>query len=220
VTARDTALRTCGLRRPFPSLRTEPWSGWSPRSATKPISELTDPGCEWTARAHQELSTRFPTRYSVYTLRAWDYVLDTFLVDELQERFTDMDIHSKLLVVDDVFLSVGSCNKNNRGIVYEGELNVTVFDRAWVTGERRRILGLILQPGTSVSDVPGEWIDQLAEAACWNQYVWDNWDAEGGDIVYTGGPPSMDYTPEGFLYPLDFDIPSECLIEGVGPDMT
>lgn len=24
----------------------------------------------------------------------------------------------------------------------------------------------------------------------------------------------------GFVYPLDFDVPSECLLEGVGSDMT
>lgn len=187
---------------------------------TKPVNEFTDPGCEWTARTHQDLRTFFPTRYALYTLRSWDYVLDTFLVDELHERFAGMDIHSKLLIVDDVFLSVGSCNKNNRGLVYEGELNLAVFDRAWVTTERRRILEQLLPPGTSVSDVPSEWITQIAEAASWNQFVWDNWDAAGGDIVYTGGPPPMDFTPEGFFYQLDFDIPSECLIEGVGPDMT
>ncbi len=187
---------------------------------TKPVNEFTDPGCEWTARTHQELRTRFPRRYSLYTMRSWDYVLDTFAIDELAERFTDMDIHSKLLIVDDTFLSVGSCNKNNRGVVYEGELNVAVFDRVWVTRERRRILAQLLPPGTTVSDVPSEWINQIAEAASWNQFVVDNWDAEGGDIVYEGSPPSADFTPLGFLYPLDFREPSQCLIEGVGPDMT
>jgi len=187
---------------------------------TKPVSEFTDPGCEWTARTHEDLRTRFPMRYHVYTLRAWDYVVDTFLVDELEERFTDMDIHSKMLIVDDTFLSVGSCNKNNRGIVYEAELNVAVFDRPWVTSQRRRLLEQMLPPGTVVSDVPSEWINQIAEAASWNEFVWQNWDDAGGDIAYEGSPPSMDYTPLGLLYPLDFREPAECLIEGVGPDMT
>jgi hypothetical protein len=30
----------------------------------------------------------------------------------------------------------------------------------------------------------------------------------------------MSYQPEGLLYPLVFDVPDECLLEGVGPDMT
>ncbi len=187
---------------------------------TKPVSDWTDPGCEWTALTHQELSTRFPTRYTVFQLRAFDYVLDDFLVDEWQSYFADMDVHSKLLIVDDAFLSVGSCNKNNRGIVYEGELNLAVFDRTWVRDARRRVLELILPASMAVSDDPAEWITQMAEAASWNQYVWDNWDAAGGDLDYDGSLPGIEYVPDGFLYPLDFVTPDDCLVEGVGPDMT
>ncbi|MEZ4338475.1 MAG: phospholipase D-like domain-containing protein [Sandaracinaceae bacterium] len=187
---------------------------------TKPVSDWTDPGCEWTARTDQDLRTRFPTRYSTFQLRAFDYVLDTFLIDEWQSYFADMDVHSKLLIVDDTFLSVGSCNKNNRGIVYEGELNLAVFDPTWVRDARRRILANMLPEGTAVSDDAGEWITQIAEAASWNQYVWDNWDAAGGDLDYDGTPPTMEYIPAGFLYPLSFVTPDDCLVEGVGPDMT
>jgi phosphatidylserine/phosphatidylglycerophosphate/cardiolipin synthase-like enzyme len=46
---------------------------------------------------------------------------------------------------DDVFLSVGSCNENDRSMVYEGELNVAVYDAAWVNEARRRVLSLILR---------------------------------------------------------------------------
>ncbi len=187
---------------------------------TKPVSDWTDPGCEWTARTHQELSTRFPTRYSIYQLRAFDYVFDDTFFDEYHAHFVDMDVHSKLLVVDDAFLSVGSCNKNNRGIVYEGELNLAIFDRAWVREARRRVLGQMLPPGTAISDDSSEWIVQIAEAASWNQYVWDNWDATGGDLDAADGPPTSEYLPEGFLYPLEVVVPDECLLEGVGPDMT
>ena len=186
---------------------------------TKPVNEFTDPGCEWTHITHQQLATRFPTRYHTYQLRSFD-VQVTFGFDETEERFTDMDVHSKLLIVDDVFLSVGSCNKNNRGIVYEGELNVAVYDRDFVRAQRERILELILPPGTSVAPDADGWITQLAEAASWNDFVWQNWDDEGGDISLDGAPLPDDYTPLGFVYSLDFRAPSDCLIEGVGPDMT
>ena len=188
---------------------------------TKPINEYTDPGCEWTYLTDQDLRTRFPTRYHTYTMRSFDYVeVAISITDETEERFQDMDTHSKMLIVDDVFMSVGSCNKNNRGIVYEGELNVAVLDRTWVTAERRRILGQMLPPGTTVSDTPSEWINQIAEAASWNDYVYENWDLEGGDINLNGAPLPMMYTPSGFLYGLQFRDSSYCLIEGVGPDMT
>jgi phosphatidylserine/phosphatidylglycerophosphate/cardiolipin synthase-like enzyme len=131
-----------------------------------------------------------------------------------------MDVHSKLLIVDDVFLSVGSCNKNNRGVVYEGELNVAVFDAAWVTEARRRVLALILPEGIAPADDARAWVEQLERAAMWNNRVWEEWDATGGDLDLDGDPLPMSFQPEGFLYPLAFDVPDECLIEGVGPDMT
>jgi phosphatidylserine/phosphatidylglycerophosphate/cardiolipin synthase-like enzyme len=186
---------------------------------TKPVDEFTDPGCEWTYRTTQQLLSMFPTRYHLFQLRAFD-IQETFGIDETEERFTDIDVHSKLLIVDDVFLSVGSANKNNRGIVYEGELNVAVFDRAWVTAARRRALELILPPGEAPEDDAAGWITQLEEMAIRNQIVWDNWDAEGGDISLDGDPLPSEYSPSGLVYPLVFRSPDECLIEGVGPDMT
>lgn len=186
---------------------------------TKPVNETTDPGCFWTYTTARDLATRFPDRFHLYQLRSFD-VQVTWGIDETESRFQDMDVHSKILIVDDVFMSVGSCNKNNRGIVYEGELNVAVYDPAWVTRERRRLLGLILPDGTTPSDDVAGWIGQLDDAASWNQYVWDNWDAEGGDISLDGAPVPMMYSPEGFVYPLVFGLPSDCLIEGIGPDMT
>ncbi|MBN8611752.1 MAG: hypothetical protein J0L92_14250 [Deltaproteobacteria bacterium] len=186
---------------------------------TKPINELTDPGCEWTYRTTQELGTRFPTRFHTFQLRSFD-TEEVFGFQETESRFVDMDVHSKLLIVDDVFLSVGSCNKNNRGVVYEGELNVAVYDATWVREARRRVLSLILPEGITPSDDAGTWVTQLATAAAWNQRVWEEWDATGGDLDLDGDPLPMSYQPEGFLYPLAFDVPDECLIEGVGPDMS
>lgn len=185
---------------------------------TKPINELTDPGCEETYAMSSALRVRFPDRFHLFQLRAFD-VQVTWGFDETEERFTDMDVHSKLLIVDDLFLSVGSANKNNRGIVYEGELNVAIYDAAWVNAERRRLLALILPPGIPASDVATEWITQLHQAADGNQAVWSNWDAEGGDISLDGDPLPLEYTPTGFLYPLAFGAPTSCLLNGVGPDV-
>ncbi len=47
-----------------------------------------------------------------------------------------IDNHGKLLIVDDVFLMVGSCNVNDRGLEYEGECNVAVVDRELVARVR------------------------------------------------------------------------------------
>jgi len=186
---------------------------------TKPVNEYTDPGCEWTYRTTEELSARFPTRYHLFQLRSFDTEV-TFGFDETEERFTDIDVHSKMLIVDDVFLSVGSANKNNRGIVYEGELNVAVYDAAWVRDQRRRLLSLILPRGVAPADGTNAWITQLEMAASANQAVWNNWDAEGGDISLDGDPLPAAYSPAGLIYPLAFRATRFCLLKGIGPDMT
>jgi phosphatidylserine/phosphatidylglycerophosphate/cardiolipin synthase-like enzyme len=45
-----------------------------------------------------------------------------------KRRIVEVDNHGKLLIVDDVFLMVGSCNVNDRGFEYEGECNLAVVD--------------------------------------------------------------------------------------------
>ena len=190
---------------------------------TKPVSEWTDPGCSWTHQTHHDLMALFPTRYATYQLRAFDTVV-TWGFDETEERYADMDVHSKMLIVDDKFMSVGSCNKNNRGIVYEGELNVAILDPVWVREQRRRIFANMLPAGVSPTDNVATWWIQFSDAASWNDHVWRNWDDEGGDIdlgsIGNLSPVPVEYTPEGFVHSLIFRTVSDCLIEDVGPDMT
>ena len=185
---------------------------------TQSVSEWTDPGCAWTYLTHQEVSSRFPDRYMLLTLRAFDYV-ETWGINETESRFVDMNIHSKMLIVDDIFMSVGSANKNNRGAVYEGEMNVAVVDSVWVAEERRRILANMLPADVTPADDINEWWNQLYDAATWNEGVYRAWEADGFDISLDGAPVPVEYIPEGFLYPLEFGHPEDCLIESVGPDM-
>ncbi len=185
---------------------------------TKPVDEWLDPGCYWTYRTAADLQARFPDRILLLQLRSFATSIG-FGIDETDERFTDIDTHSKILIVDDVFMSVGSANANNRGIVYEGEMNAAIVDEAWVRAARRRILANLLPPGTIVSDDPGEWYGALERAATWNQYVVDQWAREGGDLDLDGAPLPARFVPSGFVYPLAFRDPAECLIEGIGPDM-
>lgn len=186
---------------------------------TKPISEWTDPGCYWSFGTINELKARFPGRFFLYQLRSFDYAV-TWGIDETQGYFLDIDVHSKALLVDDLFASIGSANKNNRGMLYEGELAVAVFDRQWVTTQRRRILTNLLQTESAVSDDSSLWIAQLSNRAAWNDYAYDLWDYEGMDMDLDGERLPTDYTPEGFVYTLDVPDAAECLIEDIGEDVT
>lgn len=183
---------------------------------TKPVSTL-DPGCAWTAQAHTSFAAKFPKRYLPLQLRTFDTVV-TWGWDETDGHFANIDTHSKMLIVDDQFMSVGSANKNNRGMVYEAEMNVAVHDPAWVRDERRKILeGMLLG---DVGDDAGEWFAMLDKAAAHNRAVETAWDDEGGDIDLDGAPLPQAYAPRGFVYPLEQPTLGACVFESVGPDMT
>ncbi len=186
---------------------------------TKPINEWTDPGCAWTYKSHALFETKFPGRYVLLQLRSFDTVV-TWGIDETEARWANIDVHSKMLIVDDKFLSVGSANKNNRGMLYEGEMNVAVLDPTWVREARRKIFANLLPAGTAPTDDVATWWTQLAQAAAANDAVSAAWTAEGDDISLDGAPLPAKYTPQGFVYSLDFGPESDCLIESVGPDMT
>ncbi len=186
---------------------------------TKPINEWTDPGCAWSYRTDSQLEAAVPGRYLLLQARAFDTVV-TWGWDETESRFANIDVHSKLLIVDDTFMSVGSANKNNRGLIYEGEMSVAVHDATWVRDARRRVIANLLQPGATVGDDVATWRNQLIQAAAWNDGVSARWDAEGGDISLDGAALPAAYAPRGFVYSLDFRDVNQCLLEDVGPDMT
>lgn len=182
---------------------------------TNSVDETTDPGCEWTYITDQEIRSRFPDRYFLYTLRSFDTAI-WYGIDETDAYFVDIGIHSKLLIVDDRFLSVGSANKNNRGLIYEGELNIAVLDSAWVAAARERVVENMLGfDTTSETNLPAA----FEAAANWNALVYSNWDAEDFDLSLDGEPLPGTFQPTGFVYPLEFRTSDYCLIEGIGADM-
>ncbi len=44
--------------------------------------------------------------------------------------FQPINLHAKIMIVDDVWYTVGSCNVNDRGFQYEGEINVSVLHQS------------------------------------------------------------------------------------------
>jgi len=187
---------------------------------TKVVSEWTDPGCEWTANSYHDLINEFGvSRVKFLKLVAFDTQV-TYGFDETDARFVDMDVHSKMLIVDDKFMSVGSANKNNRGMLYEGEMNVAVVDPTWVRTARRRIIEN-LAPNLNLQYVDnfGVWWTKLSEVAAWNDYVRAKWAYEGDDLDLDGAALPGVYQPLGFVYNLSFRTADYCLIEGVGADM-
>ncbi|MBI3072973.1 MAG: hypothetical protein HYY84_12735 [Deltaproteobacteria bacterium] len=185
---------------------------------TKPINEWVDPACYWTARLHNNMKARFPDRYRVVQLRSFD-TAPSFGIDETAGVFADIDIHSKMLIIDDLYMSVGSANKNNRGIFYESEMNLAILDAVWVKNARRRIFANLFGSSAFATDDVRVWWNYFSVFANWNDYVKQNWSSAWGDLNLNGAPLPSTYQPRGFLYNLDFRDASYCLIEAVGEDI-
>lgn len=160
---------------------------------TKPVPTWS-PECKHSYAAGELFQARYPDRFLSLQLRTFDR--DTV-------EFADIDVHSKMLIVDDFFMSVGSANKNNRGMVYEAELNVAVADPI-VASFRARVLTNLL--GSPPSDDAGAWFEQLRLVSRWNDVSFD--------------AKAQTAEPRGFVYSLPFVHPSACRMQSIGPDAT
>ncbi len=189
---------------------------------TKPVS-LADGAKKWTIEMDRALRKAAGDRYLLFQLKSFDAVPRLEPPEDGDESasyyFVDMDVHSKMLIVDDEYLSVGSCNKNNRGLLYEGELNVSVLDPDWVREARRRIYRNLVGPerAAEVGDDPAANVALLRDVAEKNASVEAWWRENGPSLDATGvAGTAQTHRPDGFLYPLSFT--PDYLIE-VGPDV-
>ena len=188
---------------------------------TPPVNEWGDPACWQTYLQAQTFTAQFPDRFRVYHTASFDYVIDDglFTIDETDAYFTAHSLHSKLLIVDDVFLHVGSCNHNNRGLLYEGELTIATYAPAWVQAQRKAIFANLVGPSFDPNTSVAGFLTAFDAAASHNQAAYDAWDDEGFDLNLNGDPVPPEYLPSGFLYPSTFRAPDHCFIENVGPDV-
>jgi hypothetical protein len=190
---------------------------------TKAIDEWLDPGCWHTYTEAQYFQSLYPDRFRLYQLRsfaAYD-VACPICFSDVTAQFKDIDVHSKLMIIDDVYMQVGSCNHNNRGLLYEGEMGVAVFDDTWVAEERRKIFGHLLgptftEPVLTVSD----FIGRFDSASSWNQSVFESWEALDFSLQLSEESLPSGLVPSGLLYPLEMGVPSDCFLENVSPDLT
>lgn len=186
---------------------------------TQPVS-ATDGAAKWTWVSDETFRSLFPDRYLVVQLRAVDVAVEEgWWWDTVEVAAEDFLLHSKLRIVDDRYLSVGSCNMNNRGYLYEGELDVAILDEAFATEARRTVLAQLVGDDWDdlLSDDAENNLDVLAAAAEQNAAVLDWWEDNAGDLDADEATDEWAARrPSGFVYPLSFDPDYTW---DVGPDL-
>ena len=168
---------------------------------TKPVS-AADGGKKWTWLSDQAYRTRFPNRYLLLQLKSFD-------IEAGVPYFLPIDTHSKITIVDDDYVTAGSSNKNNRGYLYEGELNAAVWDVDFGREARTRVLGNLV--GERQAEITPE-ADGAALYALLKAISEENNAAEAALLEDADAAAR----PVGFVYPLE--ITADYAVD-VGPDV-
>jgi len=79
------------------------------------------PSTFWTADAFKTIAKVIPD-FCLFRLMANDTNASG------EELYVNIDTHAKLMIVDDEWYTIGSCNINERGFLFEGEINISVND--------------------------------------------------------------------------------------------
>jgi len=185
---------------------------------TKDVSDY-DGGAKYTYLSDVTFRERYPSRYLLLQLRTSELLVEEDLIwDDVEVITQNVDTHSKIRIIDDRYLSVGSCNFNNRGYKYEGELDVSVLDGDTAASARRRVFENLVGPEWDhlLSNDARNNFDVLAMAAEDNTAALAWWDANADDLDADEAERQWNsYRPSGFVYPLE--ISSQYQFD-VGPD--
>jgi phosphatidylserine/phosphatidylglycerophosphate/cardiolipin synthase-like enzyme len=132
----------------------------------------------WSRECYERIQ-RYRSDFELYSL--WVGAPDAERVIVLEE----VDNHAKLMIVDDLFFTVGSCNINDRGFEFEGELNAAVADASLARDLRLRLwrayLGGDERLGGEIED----------DVAVWKEHAERN---RSYDLV-SGSPPASAIFP-------------------------
>ncbi|MFT5433273.1 MAG: hypothetical protein ACI9OJ_003978, partial [Myxococcota bacterium] len=169
---------------------------------TQPIAD-TNGAKKYSHLADEAFRSRYPNRYLLLQLIAFDRDANNL------PRFEPVFLHSKLHIVDDHYLSLGSCNKNNRGYVYEGEMNVAIVDTPFVSAAKERVLRNLVGVARA-AEVVGQ--SGAVITAALREMAESNAAVEAALLA----DPTAELQPVGFVYPLEFT--SKYVLD-VGPDL-
>ena len=79
------------------------------------------------------------TLESEFGLKVSVAMLNVSAFDTDRWRYREIYIHSKLMLVDDVFMTLGSANLNQRSMAVDSEINIATVDSRVATDLRKRV---------------------------------------------------------------------------------
>lgn len=97
-------------------------------------------------------------------------MLQTSGISQRRMRYREIYIHSKMLLIDDTFISFGSANLNQRSMSVDSEINFVTNDTRHATDLRQRIFGQLSGGGfdggrgtqADIALTYNSWIEQMA----------------------------------------------------------
>jgi phosphatidylserine/phosphatidylglycerophosphate/cardiolipin synthase-like enzyme len=124
-----------------------------------------DPSSYWTAKT-QDIIRRARPNFQLTRLFSVDRDAD----DRLQ--YVTVDMHAKVMIVDDEWLTVGSANINERGFKFEAEINAAILDKETAKDLRIRLMAEHLKIPADQAQLKLGDID--AAFNLWEQHCADN----------------------------------------------
>lgn len=108
-----------------------------------------------------------------------------------------MNVHSKLLIVDDVFALIGSANLNRRSMVSDNEIDIGTDRPGVASGLRHKLFQVLLgdEAGTSVN-LASNAVDWPSMYDIWKRCLDRNWELRHqkkplvGQLFYLYDPSS------------------------------
>ena len=98
----------------------------------------------------QELQDTIGLKVSIARLRTSGMTVNQVMA------YREIYIHAKLMLIDDVFVTVGSANMNQRSMSVDSEINLAATGPMWVSGLRERVFSLLSGGITSGSGDRGQ----------------------------------------------------------------
>lgn len=94
--------------------------------------KVASPSTHWSSKAFNIIK-KVRSEFCLFYLQVFDRD------SKSKPLFVPIDNHAKIMIVDDIWWTIGSCNINDRGFLYEGEINVSVLHKYSAKDLRRRL---------------------------------------------------------------------------------